>query len=86
MLLDPVMGGYIISLAGETGPGGAPLDSHTWMKRLHRGDFIGLKAGRLLAIVSGIALIFFIVSGALMYGQQLVRRRAVGRSGLFWWR
>lgn len=84
LLLDPVKGGYIISIAGENGPGGADLDSHTWMKRLHRGDFIGAKAGRLLAILAGLSLIFFVVSGAVMYGQLLKRRWAMGRRGLMW--
>jgi uncharacterized iron-regulated membrane protein len=59
-------------------------DWHQVLKRMHRGDIIGWRAGRYLDLSAGLALLYLVVSGTVMYLQLLGRRRAAGRSGFFW--
>jgi uncharacterized iron-regulated membrane protein len=63
-------------MAGPPGPSGrgASLDRYQFLKRLHRGDFIGSFHGRYLSIVAGLA----------MYSQLRRRRYELGRSSWFW--
>jgi hypothetical protein len=44
-------------------------DWHQRLKRLHRGDIIGHFAGRYLDLLAGVALLYLVVSAAVMYLQ-----------------
>jgi uncharacterized iron-regulated membrane protein len=44
-------------------------DWHQRLKRLHRGDIIGHFAGRYLDLMSGLALLYLVISAAVMYLQ-----------------
>jgi uncharacterized iron-regulated membrane protein len=59
-------------------------DWHQVVKRMHRGDIIGSFSGRYLDIATGFALLYLVVSGSVLYGQMLARRRRAGQTGLFW--
>ena len=52
-------------------------------KQIHRGDIIGLT-GRWISLLTGLSLVFLIVSGTAMYFDMWNRRRRAGRSGPFW--
>lgn len=54
-----------------------------WLHHIHSGEEFG-PVGIVVSLLSGIALIFFTVSGMWMYWQLYVRRRAIGRGELFW--
>ena len=54
----------------------------TW-KRLHRGDFFGL-AGRWMDLLTGLAILFLVVSGIVMYLQLYGVRTRRGRRSPFW--
>jgi uncharacterized iron-regulated membrane protein len=75
--------------AGLSGPNypytGFPLgwQLHEWVKQVHRGDAFGIP-GRVMSLLSGIALAFLSVSGATLYLDLLRRRRRAGRKQLFW--
>jgi uncharacterized iron-regulated membrane protein len=56
---------------------------HQRMKRLHRGDFFGMP-GRWLDSLGGLAMLYLLLSGAVMYGQLLARRAKSGRRELIW--
>ncbi len=73
-------------LPGPPGPSGrgAELDHYQFLKRLHRGDFIGSFAGRYVVIVAGFCLLYLSVSGTVMYALLLRARRNSGRKGWFW--
>ena len=45
-------------------------DWHQRLKRLHRGDIIGHFSGRYLDLLAGLALLYLLVSAALMYRQM----------------
>jgi uncharacterized iron-regulated membrane protein len=73
----------------ETEPGypetGFPFgwQAHQIAKGIHRGDVIGLS-GRWMDLLCGLALIFFSISGAVMYYDMWKRRRRSGRHALLW--
>jgi uncharacterized iron-regulated membrane protein len=73
----------------ETEPGypetGFPFgwQAHQVAKQIHRGDYIGLS-GRWMDLFAGLSLIFFSVSGAVMYYDMWQRRRRSGRNALIW--
>jgi uncharacterized iron-regulated membrane protein len=52
-------------------------------KEIHRGDYFGLT-GRAMSLLSGFALLYISVSGAVMYFELWRRRRQGGRKALFW--
>jgi hypothetical protein len=56
---------------------------HELMKRIHRGDAFGVP-GRLMDLFAGLSLIYLSISGGVMYVQLWWRRRAGGRTALFW--
>jgi uncharacterized iron-regulated membrane protein len=53
------------------------------VKELHRGDYFGLT-GRWLSLLTGFALLYLAVSGAIMYLELWNRRRSKGKRMLFW--
>ena len=59
------------------------LHWHQILKRLHRGDIIGL-GGRWVMVISDLCLLFLATSGIVMYFQMLARRRRIGAHGWFW--
>lgn len=59
-------------------------DWHQVVKRMHRGDIVGSFDGRYFDIFFSAALLYLAMSGAVLYGQMLIRRRHAGRTGLFW--
>ena len=78
--------GRRVGMSGPTYPfAGFPLgwQLHETIKRIHRGDILGLP-GRLLDVAAGLSLAFLSISGLLMYVDLLRRRRKAGRKGLFW--
>lgn len=85
LFLDPVRRSYLIGPAGEHAPGDAPLDSHSFLKRLHRGDVFGAgMTGRYVMILSGFCMLYLLVSALVMYLQLRAARTRIGRSGWFW--
>jgi hypothetical protein len=56
---------------------------HEIMKRIHRGDIIGLP-GRLMDLFAGLSLLFLAGSGLWLYLEQYRKLKRVGRSRLFW--
>ena len=64
------IGDYIFGLSGAEGPGGAAWDSHTFMKRLHRGDAIGYYSGRYMSLFAGLSMAWLLISGLVMYLRQ----------------
>lgn len=84
LFIDPVRRSYIIGQAGAAAPGNAALDTHTFLKRLHRGDIVGHSAGRWLSIVSGLCLLFLAASGVWMYFDMRGKRLRLGRKAWFW--
>jgi uncharacterized iron-regulated membrane protein len=56
---------------------------HQKLKQFHRGDLFGLP-GRWLILLGGLAMFYLSISGSVMWLQQYRKRRASGRSGLFW--
>lgn len=56
---------------------------HETVKRMHRGDFLGLT-GRWMDLLTGFAILFLTVSGIAMYLQLYRARGKTGRRGLFW--
>lgn len=54
-----------------------------WIKDLHSGVLLG-PVGIFISILSGLALIFFAISGMWMYWQMFTRRKAAGRTNFFW--
>jgi len=45
-----------------------------WMKKIHRGDAIGLS-GRWMSLLTGLSLLYLSLSGTVMYFDPLTRRR-----------
>jgi len=62
---------------------GLPWKYHQIAKRIHRGDIIGLS-GRLMDLLTGLSLLFLVISAAKIYFDLWRSRRRLGRSGLFW--
>lgn len=54
-----------------------------WIKDLHSGVLLG-PVGIFVSMLSGVALIFFAISGMWMYWQMFSRRKAAGRNSFFW--
>jgi uncharacterized iron-regulated membrane protein len=56
-------------MAGPPGPigRGVRLDYYQFLKRLHRGDYIGNFYGRLLPEIAGLGLLYLCVSGLVMF-------------------
>ena len=75
---------YIFGAAGPVSPGGAPIDFHSMLKRFHRGDFIGVFAGRYITLAGGLCLIYLVFSGIWMYFSLLRSRWALGLRNWFW--
>ncbi len=73
-------------LQGPPGPATAQsvVDYHQFLKRLHRGDFIGNFNGRFLSIAAGFCLLFLSVSGIVMFVEQLRLQRRRGNRRWFW--
>lgn len=70
-------------------PGYAPVpfpfgwQAHETAKLIHRGDFIGMP-GRWLDLLAGLGLVYFSVSGVVMYLTLWRKRAKGGRRQLFW--
>lgn len=56
---------------------------HERIKRIHRGDWLGLP-GRLLDLLAGLSLVWFAGSGVWIYAQLWRRRARGGRRAPFW--
>ncbi|NOW48365.1 putative iron-regulated membrane protein [Novosphingobium sp. SG751A] len=59
------------------------MDMHEAIKHFHSGYMFGIPA-RLMALISGFALIYLSISGAWMYFEMWLQRRGSGRPGFFW--
>lgn len=59
-------------------------DWHQIVKRIHRGDIIGSFVGRYIDMLAGLALLYLVVSGFVLYFEMLKRRSGMGRTGWFW--
>lgn len=72
-----------------TEPGYPPVpfpfgwQAHETAKLLHRGDIAGMP-GRWLDLLAGFALVYFSLSGLVMYVELWRKRAKGGRRGLFW--
>jgi uncharacterized iron-regulated membrane protein len=72
-----------------TEPGYPPVpfpfgwQAHEVAKNLHRGDIVGMP-GRWIDLLAGAALIYFSVSGLVMYVELWRKRAGGGRRALFW--
>lgn len=75
---------YIFGASGTVGPGAAPTDGHSLMKRIHRGDVIGVFAGRYITLVAGLCFVYLVFSGIWMYLSLLRARGKTGRRSWFW--
>jgi len=75
---------YIFGAAGPVSPGGAAIDFHSLLKRFHRGDIIGVFAGRYITLAAGLCLIYLVISGIWMYFSLRRSRQALGRGSWFW--
>lgn len=56
---------------------------HQRLKRIHRGDFLGMP-GRWIASLVALSLLYLMISGAVMYAQLWQRRRKAGRTEWVW--
>lgn len=56
-------------------------DWHQVVKRLHRGDVIGHFSGRYIDLTAGLAFLYLVVSGGVMYLQQRAQRARMGVAG-----
>jgi len=59
------------------------LRVHQILKRLHRGDIIGVS-GRWMIVLTGLSLLFLSGSALVMYTQMWRARRRMNRGGVFW--
>lgn len=78
--------GKVTTLAEPGYPSsGFPLgvQVHEDVKHFHSGHMFGLPA-RAMNLFAGLSLIFLSVSGLVMYADLWLRRRKLGRNGLFW--
>jgi uncharacterized iron-regulated membrane protein len=55
-------------------------DWHQYLKRMHRGDIVGHFAGRYFDLAAGLAFLYLVVSGMVMFLQQRLRRRYLGQA------
>lgn len=58
-------------------------DLYHFIIDLHSGAYFG-TLGKVISALVGAALLFFAISGMLMYVNMFRKRKAIGRSGLFW--
>jgi uncharacterized iron-regulated membrane protein len=56
---------------------------HQRLKRMHRGDIVGMP-GRWLDSAGALALLYLSISGLVMYIQMWMARRRSGRTSLMW--
>lgn len=56
---------------------------HQKLKKLHRGDFFGMT-GRWLDSLGALALLYMVISGAVMYAQLWARRAQGGHKEIVW--
>jgi uncharacterized iron-regulated membrane protein len=83
---DPISGAWLNPTTA-----GVPIPSpyvgslrwHQILKRLHRGDIIGVD-GRWVLVLSDLCLLYLATSGIVMYFQMLARRRKAGATAWFW--
>lgn len=61
----------------------ARWELHQRLKRIHRGDIFGMTGHRLDSL-GGMALLYLLVSGVVMYVQAWQRRAAGGRRQILW--
>ena len=54
-----------------------------FLHHLHSGEEFG-PVGVVISLLSGLAMIFFSVSGLWLYYDMYIRRAKVGREGVFW--
>jgi uncharacterized iron-regulated membrane protein len=66
---------------GQQVGSGYYADWHQFVKRLHRGDVIGNFKGRYIDLTAGLALLYLVVSGGVMYLQHRAQRTRMGVSG-----
>jgi len=59
------------------------MDVHEWVKHFHSGYLLGVSA-RVMTLLSGLALLYLTVSGAVIYFDMWRRRKETGRSAFFW--
>jgi uncharacterized iron-regulated membrane protein len=59
------------------------MNVHEWVKHFHSGYLLGVPA-RVMTLLSGLALLYLIVSGVVIYFEMWRRRRDTGRAGFFW--
>jgi uncharacterized iron-regulated membrane protein len=64
--------------AGHQVGSGYYADWHQFVKRMHRGDVIGSFKGRYIDLTAGLALLYLVVSGGIMYLQQRGQRTRMG--------
>ncbi|MGC3982013.1 MAG: PepSY-associated TM helix domain-containing protein [Steroidobacteraceae bacterium] len=72
------------AVTGKQVGNGYYADWHQAMKRIHRGDIIGSYVGRYIDIIAGVALLYLVISGVVMYVQMLQKRKQLQRGGWFW--
>ena len=70
--------------SGVQSGNGYYADWHQALKRIHRGDIIGEFSGRYIDMAAGLCLLYLVLSSFVMYFDLLLKRRALGRKGLFW--
>ncbi len=58
-------------------------DLYHFIIDLHSGAYFG-TLGKVISALVGAALLFFAISGMLMYVNMFRRRKTSGRSGVFW--
>jgi hypothetical protein len=59
------------------------IQVHEDVKHFHSGFMFGLPA-RVMDLLAGLALLFLSVSGLVMYADMWLKRRKIGRKGVFW--
>lgn len=59
-------------------------DWHQIFKRLHRGDIVGDFSGRYFDILTGLSLLYLVLTSFSLYWRMFSQRRAKNRHGLFW--
>ena len=86
LAFDPASGAPVTDAAtsGRQLGQGYFADWHQVVKRMHRGDILGVFAGRYVDIAAGLAIAWLVVSALAMYVELLRRRSAAGHRGLFW--
>lgn len=81
------------AMAGAAAPPAAPAPAPPnanpkrklvgFLHHLHSGEEFG-PIGVIISLLSGLAMIFFSISGLWLYYDMYIRRAKVGREGVFW--